>query len=221
MAGEEHMAPLQTGSIEEEREGVDEVEGRKRKQKLTSRQRRFVDEYLIDYNSKVAVCRAGYAEARAGTTAKRLLSTPEVRKEIAQREQQRAARTRVTQDAIVKELAAVGFANLKDVCVWDDGCLTLRNSRDLSAAQAASIAEITETVTTRGGTVRVKQHSKLKALEMLAKHVGLYDQQEIEASGKELEELSPVLKKRLESIYGTLDLNAESNICPSDEPEGA
>lgn len=170
--------------------------------KLSVKQRRFVDEYLIDYNGRLAACRAGYAQKSAGTTAARLLAMPEIVQEVSARQAQRIQRTEITQDAVVRELAAVGFATLKDVCTWDDGHLTLRNSQDIDSTQAASIAEITETATSRGGTVRVKQHSKLKALEMLAKHVGLYDAPEVEHGSNSLEELSPVLKKRLEAIYG-------------------
>ncbi|MFA9395905.1 MAG: terminase small subunit [Halodesulfovibrio sp.] len=177
--------------------------------KISAKQRRFINEYVTDYNGCLAAYRAGYSKRSASTTARRLLAVPEIVKEIQERQQERAERTQVTQDAVIRELAAVGFASLKDVCTWDDGHLVLINSQDLSDAQAASIAEITETVTTRGGTVRVKQHSKLKALEMLAKHVGLYDPPEMESEEKSLEELSPVLKKRLETIYGIISDEAK------------
>lgn len=177
--------------------------------KLSAKQRRFINEYVTDYDGCLAACRAGYAKKSASSSAGRLLAMPEIVEGIRARQQERAERTQVTQDAVIRELAAVGFASLKDVCTWDDGHLVLINSQDLSDAQAASIAEITETVTTRGGTVRVKQHSKLKALEMLAKHVGLYDPPEMESEEKSLEELSPVLKKRLETIYGIISDEAK------------
>ncbi|MCG8531920.1 MAG: terminase small subunit [Desulfovibrionales bacterium] len=119
-------------------------------------------------------------------------------------QQQKAAQPNVvTQESVVRELALLGFSNLKDVCQWDDGHLVLHDSGKLTKEQAASIAEITETVTSRGGTVRVKLHSKLKALEMLAKHVGLYELQE-DGEGASIEELSPVVRKKLEAIYGVL-----------------
>lgn len=177
--------------------------------KLSAKQRRFINEYVTDYDGCLAACRAGYAKKSASSSAGRLLAMPEIVEGIRARQQERAERTQVTQDTVIRELAAVGFASLKDVCTWDDGHLVLINSQDLSDAQAASIAEITETVTTRGGTVRVKQHSKLKALEMLAKHVGLYDPPEMESEEKSLEELSPVLKKRLETIYGIISDEAK------------
>ncbi|SIO35913.1 terminase small subunit [Halodesulfovibrio marinisediminis] len=181
----------------------EEIEPQKGR-KLSARQQQFVNEYLIDSNGRLAACRAGYAKRSASATAARLLATPEIIEGIQARKHERAEHRQVTQEAVVRELAAVGFANLTDVCTWDDGRMTLINSSGLTHEQAASIAEITETVTSRGGTVRVKQHSKLKALEMLAKHVGLYDSPEPDQAEKSLEELSPVLKKRLETIYGII-----------------
>lgn len=204
MASGKNVVECEKGTVGRGEEATCKKKETSEPRKLSAKQRRFIDEYVIDYNGRLAACRAGYAERSASTTAGRLLAMPEIVAGIQSRQQERAERTQVTQDAVVRELAAVGFARLKDVCTWDDGHLTLVSSHELSDTQAASIAEITETVTTRGGTVRVKQHSKLKALEMLAKHVGLYDPPEAEQGGKSLEELSPVLKKRLETIYGII-----------------
>lgn len=183
---------------------VDQMEKEQLRKALTPKQWRFVNEYLVDFNGKQAACRAGYAKRSAASSASRLLAQPEVIQGIRLRQSEQERRHLVTQEAVVKELAAVGFASLKDVCSWNDGHLAMVDSHELTDAQAASIAEITETVTSRGGTVRVKQHSKLKALEMLAKHVGLYEPQVEMREGQDLEELSPVLKKRLEAIYGIL-----------------
>lgn len=174
--------------------------------KLTERQQRFIAEYLVDCNEEQAAIRAGYAKKSAHSTGSRLLKLPAVRRALQSGQRDRCARTNITQDAVVRELAAVGFASLKDVCEWDGGQLSIVDSKRLTSEQAASIAEITETVTSRGGTVRIKQHSKLKALEMLAKHVGLYDSQDDAQPTGALEELSPVLRKKLEVIYGTISL---------------
>ena len=181
---------------------------KKETRKLTVRQQRFIAEYLIDCNEEQAAIRAGYAKKSAQRTGARLLKHPIVRQTLQSGQRDRCARTRITQDAVVRELAAVGFASLKDVCEWDGGQLRIVDSQRLTNEQAASIAEITETVTSRGGTVRIKQHSKLKALEMLAKHVGLYEAQDEPQSAGALEELSPVLRKKLEAIYGTISLSS-------------
>ncbi|MCG8532306.1 MAG: terminase small subunit [Desulfovibrionales bacterium] len=189
-------------------------------QSLTLRQQRFVREYLVDNDGEKAALRAGYSAPSARRTAQRLLGRRDVQSLL---KGQTTGAEHVTQQQVVQELAAVGFANLSDVCTWDDGHLVLKPSSELSAGQAASIAEITETVTSRGGTVRVKLHSKLKALEMLAKHVGLYDSFEETTKGG-VEELSPVLKKKLEQIYGVApDSKAADKgaACSSQDSSGA
>ena len=156
--------------------------------RLGVRQRRFVEEYLVDMSPVRAAERAGYAQDRAARTASRLLRSPAVLEAVEQAMRRRAARTEVTQDLVVRELAAVGFSVMTDLCHWSDEGVRLRDSTDLSRAQAAAVAEVRESSTARGGRpargeqpdgpvrggVQVKLHSKLKALEMLARHLGMF-----------------------------------------------
>ncbi|MBZ2172719.1 terminase small subunit [Desulfovibrio sp. DS-1] len=145
--------------------------------------------------------RAGYAPVRAARTASRLLSLPAVQQAVEQAMGRRSLRTGVTQDRVVRELAAVGFAVMTDLCHWSDEGVRLRDSTELTRAQAAAVAEVRETSTARGaratratrpvpgathdtgedkpeapvrGGVQVKLHSKLKALEMLGRHLGMF-----------------------------------------------
>uniref|UniRef100_B8DPX7 Terminase small subunit n=1 Tax=Nitratidesulfovibrio vulgaris (strain DSM 19637 / Miyazaki F) TaxID=883 RepID=B8DPX7_NITV9 len=165
------------------------------------RQRRFVEEFLVDMSPVRAAERAGYAPVRAARTASRLLSSPAVQQAVEQAMGRRSLRTGVTQDRVVRELAAVGFAVMTDLCHWSDEGVRLRDSTELTRAQAAAVAEVRETSTARGaratratrpvpgathdtgedkpeapvrGGVQVKLHSKLKALEMLGRHLGMF-----------------------------------------------
>lgn len=156
--------------------------------RLGVRQRRFVEEYLVDMSPVRAAERAGYAPDRAARTASRLLRSPAVLEAVEQAMRRRAARTEVTQDLVVRELAAVGFSVMTDLCHWSDEGVRLRDSTVLTRAQAAAVAEVRESSTARGGRpargeqpdgpvrggVQVKLHSKLKALEMLARHLGMF-----------------------------------------------
>lgn len=47
-------------------------------QRLTPRQRRFVDEYLLDLNGKQAAIRAGYSPKTAEVLASQTLRNPKV-----------------------------------------------------------------------------------------------------------------------------------------------
>lgn len=188
--------------------------------RLGVRQRRFIEEYLVDMSPVRAAERAGYAPDRAARTAARLLRAPAVLEAVEQAMRCRAARTEVTQDLVVRELAAVGFSMMTDLCHWSDEGVRLRDSTELTREQAAAVAEVRESSTARGtrsargeqadapvrGGVQVKLHSKLKALEMLARHLGMFGAAGAAGAGGDASpdgppELPPELRARIEQLY--------------------
>ena len=72
--------------------------------KLTPKQQRFVDEYLIDLNATQAAIRAGYKEKRAYSTGHENLKKPEIQTAIATARLELSERTSVTQDIVVEGL---------------------------------------------------------------------------------------------------------------------
>lgn len=199
-------------------------QGGGRSPRLGVRQRRFVEEYLVDMSPVRAAERAGYAPQRAARTAARLLRTPAVLEAVERAMDSRAARTGVTQDLVVRELVAVGFTVMTDLCQWSDEGVRLRDSTELTRAQAAAVAEVREGSTTRAarpargaqqgeqpeapvrGGVQVKLHSKLKALEMLARHLGMFGaaagaEGDAPPAGDAPPELPAELRARIEELY--------------------
>ena len=75
---------------------------------------------------------------------------------------------------VVQEFAKVGFANAGDYFDWGPDGITVRSKDDLTPEQQAAVAEVSETTTEHGGTIRLKLHSKLDALEKLGRHLGLF-----------------------------------------------
>lgn len=65
--------------------------------KLTPKQRRFVEEYLVDLNATQAAIRAGYCAKTAESQASRLLRNVKVAAAIHEAAQTRAERTKITQ----------------------------------------------------------------------------------------------------------------------------
>ena len=78
--------------------------------KLTAKQERFCTEYIIDLNATQAAIRAGYSVKTANRIASENLSKPDIQKKIQKLQQDRATRTEITQDRVLKELAGIGFA---------------------------------------------------------------------------------------------------------------
>ncbi len=105
------------------------------------------------------------------------------------------------QGRVVQELSAIAFATVADLCRWDEGGVSLLDSLHLSREQAAAVAEIAESSTGKGA-VRIKLHSKLKALEMLGRHLGMFTQEGMKTGeGESPAPLSANLRERLDALF--------------------
>jgi PBSX family phage terminase large subunit len=104
--------------------------------KLTEKQKRFCEEYLVDLNATQAYRRAGYS-ARKDDTARvegsKLLTKPNIQKYLQELRAKQAARTGVSADFVVQELYRVA-----------------------------------------GSDPELKGSDKMKALELLGKHLGMF-----------------------------------------------
>lgn len=137
---------------------------------LTDKQRRFVEEYLVDLNATQAAIRAGYSRDTAGSIGSENLKKPEIAAAVAKAQEARAQRTEVTADRVLQELALIGFSDPRALMTWGAGGVILRESTELTDAEAALLSEVAET---KDG-MRVKLHSKLDALGKLGQHLGLF-----------------------------------------------
>lgn len=160
--------------------------------KLPPMQDRFVDEWLIDFNGTQAAIRAGYSERSARSIAGRLLTKDNIQAEISRRQKDLQRRTEVTQDRVVKELARIAFANIADYLhvetqtrTKDDGTevtyqtVMFNETQELSADQRAALAVVKQSV----NGFELKLHDKIKALELLGRHIGMFnDKIEVKAT---------------------------------------
>lgn len=141
--------------------------------KLTDKQQRFVDEYLIDLNATQAAIRAGYSVRTANEQGAQNLAKLSIQDAISKKMAARSRRTGVNAERVVLELAKVAFAKMTDI-VDSNG----RIKEDASPDDLACIESIKykESDNEYGGSVEreVKIASKLKALELLGKHLGMW-----------------------------------------------
>ena len=146
--------------------------------KLTAKQQRFCDEYLIDLNAAQAAIRAGYSPKTAEQTASRLLTIVKVSDEIAREMAERSKRTGINQDRVVQELAKLAFVNIADVVDLDSATVKgTATGEDLACIQSVKIKP------SEFGTEReIKLYDKKASLELLGKHLGMFkDKLEVEA----------------------------------------
>ena len=141
---------------------------------LTARQARFVDEYLIDLNATQAAVRAGYSKKTAGQVGFENLKKPEIAAAVQEAQEARSERTEITQDQVLRELALIGFANAGDFFDWGPDGITIKDKGELTAEQQAVVAEVSQTKTKEGGTIRVKLHDKRAALVDIGRHLGMF-----------------------------------------------
>lgn len=139
---------------------------------LNEKQKRFVSEYIIDLNAKQAAIRAGYSPKTAEVQASRLLSLVKVQTEITKAMEDRGKRTGITQDRVLAELSAIAFAKATDyVEVDEDGFVKIKPTAGLTDEQKSAIAGIKK----GANGIEIKLVDKTKALEMLSRHLGLFN----------------------------------------------
>ena len=136
--------------------------------KLTEMQKLFVAEYLIDLNATQAAKRAGYKDPNIG---RQLITKNNVSAAIQKAVQKREQRTGITQDRVIAELAAIGFSNATDYAEIDGPLVNIKPTAKLTHQQAAAIAGIEQ----GNFGIKIKLCDKLKALELLGKHLGMFD----------------------------------------------
>ena len=163
---------------------------------MTDAQKRFCDEYLIDLNAtrayKIAYpnCKKEETAAQAGS---RLLRNVKVKEYIESEQKKIEERTQITQDMVVQELAKIGFFNTKEIYNTNG---TLKSIKDMNDDVARAIASV-KTLQKAGAmkievdpngkdnvipiehipeqTIEYKTNDKVKALELLGKHLGMFN----------------------------------------------
>lgn len=134
----------------------------------------FVAEYLIDLNATQAAIRTGYSAKTAEQIGYQLLQKTSVQQAIAKAMAERSKRTGVNQDRVVQELAKLAFINMTDV-VDGDGKIKDDATEDDKACIESIKYKESSTDSGSGVEREVKIGSKLKALELLGKHLGMWN----------------------------------------------
>lgn len=151
--------------------------------KLSEKQKRFVQEYLVDLNATAAAKRAGYSPKTASEQGARLLANVKVQEEIQKAIEKRQNRVEITQDRVLQELTSIAFAKGTDYASIISGVVMMNDTEELTEEQKAAIVSIKQT---KEG-VEVKLADKMRALELLAKHLGLLQAQGKQEDGMLLE----------------------------------
>ena len=138
---------------------------------MTKKQKRFIEEYLIDLNATQPAIRAGYSSDTAYSIGNENMKKPEIKACIDKAMAERSRRTGVNADRVLMELAKVAFVNASDVIDAD----TATVKADALPEDTAAIQSVKVKTFGEDGLEReIKMADKLKALELLGKHLGMF-----------------------------------------------
>lgn len=126
--------------------------------KLTPKQKRFVEEYVVDCNATQAAIRAGYSPKTAYSIGQENLKKPEVMKAIAEKQKKVSERTEYDALAWRKDMLEYKKTLEQKVLLGDD---------------EAAVETFTDPT------------NLMKCMDMLGKHLGAYNKDESEKDGIE------------------------------------
>lgn len=188
--------------------------------KLNDKQKRFCNEYLIDLNATQAAIRAGYSAKYANKNAHKILDKPEIKEYLDKKMKDREQRTEITQDKVVNELAAIAFSNASDFFKIIDKTVTVggsivlddegnpRTYKDVEFVNTDKLSEANKKVISSikqgSNGLEIKLNDKLKALELLGKHLGMF-KDKLELSGNVNNPYEGLTTEQLLKIAGVND----------------
>ena len=122
---------------------------------LNEKQKQFCNEYLIDFNGTQAAIRAGYSRKTAYSMANENLRKPDIQRYLKELIERRNELVQITQDEVIRDIIEV-----KNRCM-----------------QKSPVLFMGQQVQDEDGNNLWKFDSQgaNKALDMLAKHTGLYE----------------------------------------------
>lgn len=137
---------------------------------LPPKRRVFVREYLVDMSPGKAAVRAGYSRQNGYL----MLKDDLVQLAIEDEQERRQQELKVSADRVVQELAVIGFSDIHDfVRVNTDGSVSVRTTNELDIDKRRAISEISEIDSPTSHRITFKLHSKVDALKLLCKHLGI------------------------------------------------
>lgn len=157
------------------------MDGQEQDIKLTAKQEKFCQEYLVDLNATQSAIRAGYSADTAYSIGWENLRKPEIQLRLTELRAELNNQNGGLAQQVIDELKKVGFSNIQDMLESGN---EIKDITMLDRDKAAVISSIKKSKTTFGDgegnegqkeTIEFKLWDKLNALEKLGKHLGIFE----------------------------------------------
>lgn len=148
---------------------------------LTSKQKRFCNEYLVDHNAKRAMIAAGYSAKTAEVTGCKMLRVAKVKAYLVEKERKIEKKLEISAERTMLELARIAYGDARQFYDDKGNLIPIHKLSDDAAAAVAGM-EVEEVFDkTRKGfqtgiLKKIKRYDKLPALNMLAKHFKIFEE---------------------------------------------
>lgn len=138
----------------------------------------IVQAYMVNgFHKKNAIIAAGYSEHTASAKASELFNHTYVLRRLKEIKEETRKKFEVTHEKLLKELALVGFSDIGKFLEENND---ISGIKQLKPDLRRQVKKVKKTVTEFDGgtktTVEVELHSKLVALDAIAKHTGFYNE---------------------------------------------
>lgn len=134
---------------------------------LTARQRKFCEEYLVDFNSTRAATAAGYAERSAAVSGVRLLKNRKIQDQLGDVVERSLGLSQIQAAEVISMITRM--ASVDPLDIFDDTG-ALKPLSDIPKAARQCISGVSH----GPHGVSVKLEGRLKALELMGKYLKLW-----------------------------------------------
>lgn len=143
--------------------------------KLTDKQEKFCNEYLIDLNATQAAIRSGYSQKTSNEIGNENLSKPSIQERISELKAIRAESEGITPAEVLRELKNFAYSDITETMN-----LSFVEIKKLPIELRRMISSYKKSETSGDGwekvTYEIKFVDKMKAIEMINRHIGFYEE---------------------------------------------
>lgn len=192
---------------------------------LNSKQKTFVEEYVVTGNALQSAIRAGYSERSAPVTSARLLEKANIKQAVIESQNKFIIRQHIKQDDIVAGLASIATADrtllfqedgsLKPVTEWPEH---VKNAIESITTDCKVVVDKDGNISTKTYIKDVKFSSRTKAYELLGKHFGMFEEKlrvTHDYKGKTPEEIRAYIKSLDARLEQVLEIDSKSQLLPA------